>query len=147
MRTYSPKASEIERQWHVIDASGRTLGRLATEIARLLQGKHKPIVSSYLDIGDFVVVINAAKVQVTGRKLKQKIYYRHSNYHGGLKRTSLAKLLDTHPTRVIEHAVKGMLPHNSLGRSMARRLKVYAGDTHPHQAQVRAQKAVEKSNE
>ena len=144
MRTYSPKASEIERQWHVIDASGRILGRLATEVARLLQGKHKPIGSSYLDIGDFVVVINAAKVRVTGRKLKQKTYYRHSNYPGGLKSTNLAKLLDTHPTRVIEHAVKGMLPHNSLGRSMARRLKVYAGDTHPHQAQVRTQETAEK---
>jgi large subunit ribosomal protein L13 len=138
VRTYRPKASEIERRWHVIDASGRTLGRLATEIARLLQGKHKPIYSFHLDTGDFVVVINAAKVRVTGRKMEQKIYYRHSGYPGGLKSTNLAKLLDTHPTRVIEHAVKGMLSHNRLGRAMARRLKVYAGDSHPHQAQVSA---------
>ena len=147
MRTYRPKASEIERRWHVIDASGRTLGRLATEVARLLQGKHKPICSSYLDTGDFVVVINAAKVRVTGRKMEQKIYYRHSQYPGGLKSIDLAKLLDTHPTRVIEHAVKGMLPHNRMGRAMVRRLKVYAGDSHPHQAQVRAQDFRGGSNE
>jgi large subunit ribosomal protein L13 len=139
VRTYRPKVSEIERHWHVIDASGRTLGRLATEVARLLQGKHKPICSSHLDTGDFVVVINATKVRVTGKKMEQKIYYRHSQYPGGLKSINLAKLLDTHPARVIEHAVKGMLPHNRQGRAMARRLKVYAGDSHPHQAQVRAQ--------
>ena len=147
MRTYRPKASEIERRWHVIDASGRTLGRLATEIARLLQGKHKPICSFHLDTGDFVVVINAAKVRVTGRKMEQKIYYRHSRYPGGLKSTNLAKLLDTHPTQVIEHAVRGMLPHNRLGRAMARRLKVYAGDSHPHQAQVSARSSKGESND
>jgi large subunit ribosomal protein L13 len=146
MRTYRLKASEIERHWHVIDASGKTLGRLATEIARLLQGKHKPISSSYLDTGDFVVVINAVKVHVTGKKLEQKIYYRHSNYPGGLKSINLAKLLDTHPTRVIEHAVKGMLPHNRRGRAMARRLKVYSGDSHPHQAQVIGQSSRGESN-
>ena len=136
MRTYTPKAKEIERSWHVIDASGKTLGRLATQVARLLQGKHKPMRSPNIDVGDFVVVINAAEVRVTGKKAKQKIYYRHSGYPGGLKSITLAKLLETHPTRVIEHAVKGMLPHNSLGRAMGRRLKVYAGNTHPHQAQV-----------
>ncbi len=144
MKTYSPKASDVERQWWVIDASGKTLGRLASDIAKLLQGKHKPMHSPSLDTGDFVVIINAAKIRVTGRKLEQKIYYRHSGYPGGLKSVTLAKLLDTHPTRVIEHAVKGMLPHNRQGRAMGRRLKVYAGDSHPHQAQVSAPK---ESNE
>jgi large subunit ribosomal protein L13 len=141
MRTYSPKASDIERHWHVIDAEGATLGRLATEVAQLLRGKHKPIYSPHFDTGDFVIVINAAKVQVTGKKAKQKIYYRHSQYPGGLKSTSFAKMLDSRPTWVIEHAVKGMLPHNRLGRKLIRRLKVYAGDTHPHQAQVNAPKS------
>jgi len=136
MKTYTPKASDVERQWHVIDASGRTLGRLATEVAQLLRGKHKPIYSPHFDTGDFVIVINAAKILVTGNKTEQKIYYRHSQYPGGLKRTTFSKMLFSHPTRVIEHAVKGMLPKNSLGRAMARRLKVYAGPTHPHQAQV-----------
>lgn len=136
MRTYVTKASDIERRWWVIDASGKTLGRLATEIARLLRGKNKPIYSPHLDTGDFVVVINAAKVRVTGKKAEEKIYYHHTHYPGGLKSITFAKLLDTHPTRLIEHAVKGMLPHNRQGRAMARRLKVYAGDTHPHQAQT-----------
>ncbi len=137
MKTYTPRASDIERRWHVIDASGKTLGRIATEIAQLLRGKSKPIYSPHLDTGDFVVVINAAKVQVTGKKAEGKIYYRHSGYPGGLKSVTFAKMLATHPERLIEHAVKGMLPHNRQGRAMARRLKVYAGDTHPHQAQVR----------
>lgn len=134
------KASDIERRWRVIDASGKSLGRIATEVARLLQGKNKPIYSPNLDIGDFVVVINAAKVRVTGKKAEEKIYYRHSQYPGGLKSITFAKMLETHPTRLIEHAVKGMLPHNRQGRAMAKRLRVYAGDIHPHQAQTEAQR-------
>ena len=140
MRTYVTKASDIERRWRVIDASGKSLGRIATEVARLLQGKNKPIYSPNLDIGDFVVVINAAKVRVTGKKAEEKIYYRHSQYPGGLKSITFAKMLETHPTRLIEHAVKGMLPHNRQGRAMAKRLRVYAGDIHPHQAQTEAQR-------
>ena len=136
MKTYSTKASDLKPAWHVIDASGKTLGRLASEAATLLLGKHKPIYTPHLNTGDFVIVLNAAKVRVTGRKAEQKIYYRHSGYPGGLKSASFAKMMETHPTRVIEHAVKGMLPHNRLGRDMLRRLKVYAGDVHPHQAQV-----------
>jgi len=132
MKTYSTKASDIKREWHVIDASDKVLGRLATQVASLLMGKHKSIYSPNLDTGDFVVVINAAKVQVTGNKMKQKLYYRHSGYPGGLKSISLEKMMQTHPTRVIEHAVKGMLPHNRLGAKMFKKLKVYAGDTHPH---------------
>ncbi len=140
MKTYVTKASDIERRWWVIDASGKTLGRMATEIARLLQGKNKPMYSRHLDIGDFVVVINAAKVRVTGKKAEEKVYYRHSQYPGGLKSITFAKMLETHPTRLVEHAVKGMLPHNRQGRAMARRLRVYAGDIHPHQAQTEAQR-------
>ncbi len=136
MKTYSTKASDLNPAWHVIDASGRTLGRLATEVATLLMGKHKPIYTPHLNTGDFVVVLNAAKVRVTGRKAEQKIYYRHSGYPGGLKSVTFDKMMETHPTRVIEHAVKGMLPHNRLGRDRLRRLKVYVGDVHPHQAQV-----------
>lgn len=138
--TYSVKGSDIERCWHVLDASGRTLGRLATEAAVLLQGKGKPMYSKHLDVGDFVIVINAAMVRVTGKKAEQKTYYRHTQYPGGLRRTTFAKMMETHPARVIEHAVKGMLPHNSQGRAMARRLKVYAEDTHPHQSQVKVQR-------
>jgi large subunit ribosomal protein L13 len=137
MKTYSTKASDIERKWHVIDASGKTLGRLASEVARLLRGKHKPIYVPHLDTGDYVIVINADKVRVTGNKAKQKLYYRHSGYPGGLKSTSLAEMMESHPTRVIEHAVKGMLPKNPLGRAMFKKLKVYAGPNHPHQAQVK----------
>jgi len=136
MKTYSPKASEIQREWRVIDASGKTLGRLATEVARILRGKHKPIYAPHLDTGDFVIVVNAGKVRVTGKKLKQKVYYRHSGYPGGLKATTLEKMMATHPIRVIEHAVKGMLPHNRLGSALLRKLKVYPGAEHPHQAQV-----------
>jgi len=132
MKTYSTKASDIKREWHIIDASDKVLGRLATQVASLLMGKHKSIYSPNLDTGDFVVVINAAKVQVTGNKMKQKLYYRHSGYPGGLKSISLEKMMQTYPTRVIEHAVKGMLPHNRLGAKMFKKLKVYAGDTHPH---------------
>lgn len=137
MRTYSTKESDIERKWLVMDASGKTLGRLASEIAGLLRGKHKPIYSPHLDVGDYVIVVNAAKIRVTGNKLTKKIYYRHSQYPGGLKSTSLERMLETHPTRVIEYAVKGMLPHNRLGAAMFKKLKVYPGAEHPHQAQVK----------
>ncbi len=137
MKTYSPKASDIERQWHVVDASGEVLGRLVARVAGLLMGKHKPMYSRHMDTGDFVVVINAERVRVTGNKAKQKLYYRHSGYPGGLKSVSFERMLQTHPTRVIEHAAKGMLPHNRLGAQMMRKLKVYAGDAHPHPAQVK----------
>ncbi len=145
MKTYSTKASEIERQWHVVDASDKILGRLATQVARLLMGKTKPIFSRHLDMGDFVVVINADKVKVTGNKAKQKLYYRHSGYPGGLKSISLEKMMQTNPTRVIEHAVKGMLPHNRLSASIGKRLKIYVGEVHPHLAQVGATSAKEES--
>lgn len=138
MKTYSPKPSDIQHSWHVLDASEKPLGRLATQVAGLLRGKHKPIYAPYADVGDFVIVINAARVKVTGKKLEQKMYYWHSQYPGGFKSTNLAKLLRSHPERVIEYAVKGMLPHNRLGETLFRRLKVYAADTHPHQAQVSA---------
>ncbi len=141
MKTYSTKASDIERQWHVIDASGEILGRLATQIASLLMGKHKPIFTRNMDTGDFVVVINAAKIRVTGNKAKQKLYYRHSGYPGGLKSISLEKMMQTHPTRAIEYAVKGMLPHNRLGAKILKKLRVYAGDTHPHLAQTKAKES------
>lgn len=132
MKTYSVKASEIKREWHVIDAADQVLGRLATQVARLLMGKHKPIFTRNLDTGDYVVVINADKVRVTGNKAKQKVYYRHSGYPGGLKTISYDKLMETNPTRVIEHAVKGMVPHTRLGANMMKKLRVYVGDTHPH---------------
>ena len=143
MKTYSVKPADIERQWHVIDASDKTLGRLATQVAGLLMGKHKPIFSPNLDTGDFVIVINADKVRVTGRKEKQKLYYRHSGYPGGLKSITLEKMMQTNPTRIIEHAVKGMLPHTRLGASMRKKLKVYAGDTHPYLAQTKTTSSTE----
>jgi large subunit ribosomal protein L13 len=135
VKTYAVRASDIERQWWVVDATGKTLGRLASRVATLLEGKHKPTYSPHLDTGDHVVVINAARVKVTGNKLVQKTYYRHSNYPGGLKEESLAALLARKPELVIERAVKGMLPQNRLGRAMFRKLKVYAGAEHPHQGQ------------
>jgi large subunit ribosomal protein L13 len=135
MKTYAVKAGEIRRRWLVVDAAGKTLGRLSTEIAGLLSGKYKPTFSRHLDTGDFVVVVNADKVEVTGKKLIQKRYYRHSNYPGGLKSESLRDVLAKHPNRVIEHAVRGMLPRNRLGDQMYRKLKVYAGPDHPHAAQ------------
>ena len=138
MKTYVTKASDIKREWHIIDASDKILGRFASQVASLLMGKHKPIFTRNLDTGDFVVVINADKIRVTGNKAKQKLYYRHSGYPGGIKSISLEKLMQTNPTMVIEHAVKGMLPHTRLGASMMKKLRVYAGDTHPHQAQVKA---------
>lgn len=136
MKTYSTKAGEIERKWHVINADGETLGKLAVKAAGLLMGKHKPIFSSNLDTGDYVVILNAGKITVTGNKLAEKTYYRHSMYPGGIKTVSLGKMLETHPERVIEHAVKGMLPHNRLGNAMIKKLKVYATDKHPHEAQL-----------
>ena len=137
MKTYSTKAADIKREWHVIDASGQVLGRLATQVAHWLMGKHKPMFTPNLDTGDYVIVINADKVQVTGNKAKQKVYYRHSGYPGGLKSITFEKMMQTHPTRVIEHAVKGMLPRNRLGAKMMKKLRVYAGDAHPHLAQIK----------
>lgn len=137
LKTYSTKPADIERQWHVIDAAGKTLGRMATQIAGWLMGKHKPIFSPNLDTGDFVVVINAEKVKVTGNKSKDKLYYRHSGYPGGFKSIPLEKMMATNPAQVIEHAVKGMLPHTRLGARMATRLKIYTGDTHPHLTQIK----------
>ncbi len=138
MKTYSTKASDIKKEWHIIDASDKVLGKLATQAASLLMGKHKPIFCRHLDVGDFVVVINAEKVRVTGNKAKQKFYYRHSGYPGGLKSISLERMMQTYPTRVIEHAVKGMLPHTRLGAKMMKSLRVYAGDAHPYQGQIKA---------
>ena len=135
MKTYAVRASEIERRWWVVDARDQTLGRLATRIAVLLEGKHKPIYSPHLDTGDHVVVVNAEKVRVTGNKLRLKTYYRHSNYPGGLKAETLETLLGRKPELVIERAVKGMLPQNRIGRAMFRKLKVYRGAEHPHAAQ------------
>jgi len=144
MKTYSPKASELRPGWRVIDADGQILGRLASQIAQILKGKLNPSYVPHMLSGDFVVVLNAGKIAVTGNKLEGKFYHRHSGYPGGYKRTQLSKAVDTNPTRVIEHAVKGMLPHNSLGRDMLRRLKVYNGSTHPHTAQLATQEQAAK---
>jgi large subunit ribosomal protein L13 len=135
VKTYTARAEDMEREWFLVDAEDKTLGRLASEIAQVLRGKHKPIYTPHLDCGDYVVVVNAEKVRVTGRKLDQKIYYRHSGYPGGLKSISLRNQLQKHPERVLLAAVRGMLPKNRLGRKMLRKLKVYAGGSHPHQAQ------------
>ncbi|UCG55404.1 MAG: 50S ribosomal protein L13 [Dehalococcoidia bacterium] len=140
MKTYSVKASEIKRDWHIIDGKGKVLGLLATDIARLLMGKHKTTFSRHMDTGDFVVVINAEKINVSGNKENQKLYYRHSGYPGSLKSITLGAMLKTKPERVIEHAVKGMLPKNRLGKSMIKKLKVYAGDSHPYLTQIGASK-------
>src|SRR6266851_7694207 len=137
-KTYTPKASEVTHAWRVVDAEGQTLGRLATQIAGYLRGKHLPTFSEHLDLGDFVVVVNASQIRVTGNKAQQRFYYRHSTYPGGLKSVALGDLLARHPERVIKHTVRGMLPHNALGRKMLRKLKVYAGSQHPHSAQFRA---------
>jgi large subunit ribosomal protein L13 len=136
MKTYSTKVKDIERQWWLIDATGKTLGRVATEAASLLMGKHKPLYARYIDTGDYVVVINAAKVRVTGKKAEQKTYYRHSGYPGGLKSRSFKELFSKDPASVIELAVKGMLPDNRLGRAMFKKLRVYPGGEHQHQAQT-----------
>ncbi len=135
MRTFSPKQGDVQRQWHVIDATDVVLGRLATQTATLLRGKHKPIFAPHVDTGDFVVIVNAGKVALTGNKRETKVAYRHSGYPGGLKRIGYDQLLATRPERAIELAVKGMLPKNSLGRQMLKKLKVYAGPEHPHTAQ------------
>lgn len=135
MKTYTVGAKDIEREWCLVNAEGKTLGRLASEIANVLRGKHKPIYTPHLDCGDYVIVINADKVRVTGRKLDQKVYYHHSGYPGGIKSISLRDQLQRHPERVLQAAVRGMLPKNALGRKMLKKLKVYAGDSHPHQAQ------------
>ncbi|MCW2897010.1 MAG: large subunit ribosomal protein [Trebonia sp.] len=135
MRTFSPKDSDITRQWHVIDATDVVLGRLASHVAVLLRGKHKPIFAPHVDTGDFVIVINADKISLSGAKLEDKKAYRHSGYPGGLRAISYGDLMAKHPERVVEKAVKGMLPKNSLGRKTLSKLKVYAGPTHPHQAQ------------
>jgi large subunit ribosomal protein L13 len=135
MKTISAKADDVKRDWFLVDADGKTLGRLATEIARRLRGKHKAIYTPHVDTGDYIVVINAEKVRVSGNKAKDKMYYRHSGYMGGLKQTSFNDMIERSPERVIELAVKGMLPRNPLGREMYRKLKVYAGPQHQHAAQ------------
>lgn len=132
MKTYSPKAKDIKHEWRVVDAENKTLGRMASQVANLLMGKHKAIYAPHIDTGDYIVVINAAKVTVTGKKAEQKIYYKHSGYPGGLKSPTFKEMFDKHPTRVIEHAVRGMLPKNRLGRAMFKKLKVYPGSEHPH---------------
>ncbi len=133
--TYMAKPSEINRRWYVIDAAGRPLGRVATEAARLLRGKHKPEYTPHLDTGDHVIVLNAEKVVLTGRKLEQKMFYRHSRYPGGLKKVDYATMLDKKPDKAVYMAIRGMLPHNRLGRAMLKKLRVYRDDKHPHQAQ------------
>ena len=135
MNTYYAKPGEVEREWLLVDATDLVLGRLATQLATILKGKHKPTYTPHVDTGDFIVVINADKVRVTGNKAEQKVYYRHSQYPGGLKETSYKRMMEKHPERIIEKAVKGMLPKNTLGRAMGMKLKVYAGAEHPHQAQ------------
>jgi len=136
VRTYTPKPADVQRQWYVIDATDVVLGRLASQVAQLLRGKHKPIYAPHLDTGDFVIVVNAGKVALTGNKLEQKRAYRHSGYPGGLRSVAYADLLAKHPERAVEKAIKGMLPKNSLGRKMFGKVKVYAGPEHPHQAQT-----------
>lgn len=135
MKTFSAKPETVQRDWFIVDAAGKTLGRLAAEIATRLRGKHKPEYTPHVDTGDYIVVVNAEKVQVTGKKDTDKIYYSHSEFPGGIKEISFEKLIDRAPTRALEIAVKGMLPHNPLGRAMFRKLKVYAGTEHPHAAQ------------
>ncbi len=136
MKTYVPKKEDIERKWYVIDASGKPLGRIATQIATILRGKHKPIYTPFMDTGDYVVVINADKVILTGSKEEKKVYYRHSGYPGGIKAIPYKKMKEKFPERIIRIAVKGMIPHNSLGRKMLKKLKVYKGSEHPHKAQM-----------
>ncbi|MGD0354218.1 MAG: 50S ribosomal protein L13 [Dehalococcoidia bacterium] len=146
MKTYAPKLKEIERKWHVIDANGQILGRMSVQIAKLLMGKHKAMFANNIDTGDFVVVINAAKIRVTGKKMREKSYYRYSGYPGGIRSITLGEMLEKHPTRAVEHAVKGMLPNSRLGRAMYKKLKVYAGDEHPHKAQVAGAKVSDEGS-
>lgn len=135
MKTFSAKPAEVKRDWYIVDAEGKTLGRLASEVARRLRGKHKAEYTPHVDTGDYIIVVNAEKVRVTGRKLTDKMYYRHTGYIGNMRETSLQEMQAKAPARVIEHAVKGMLPKNPLGRAMFRKLKVYAGPEHRHTAQ------------
>jgi len=135
MKTYLTPVNEIERKWFIVDAEGKVLGRLASEIASILRGKHKPTYSTFIDNGDFIIVVNADKVKLTGNKMNDKKYYRHSGYMGGIKETTAAELLEKKPTDILTFAVKGMLPKNSLGRQQLKKLKVYAGANHPHEAQ------------
>lgn len=135
MKTFSAKPAEVKRDWYVIDADDKTLGRLSTEIARRLRGKHKPVYTPHVDTGDYIIVVNAEKVRVTGSKEKNKVYYHHTGYIGNMRAITLGRMRQTHPERIIEIAVKGMLPKNSLGRDMFRKLRVYAGTEHNHQAQ------------
>ncbi len=135
MNTYVTKPAEIERKWYVVDADGQTLGRLSTKIATILRGKHKPIYSPHVDCGDYVVIINADKIHTTGRRLDNKMYYRHSGYPGGITEMNLKYMLERYPTRPVTLAIRGMLPKNRLGRQMIKKLKVYAGEQHPHAAQ------------
>lgn len=136
MKTVSLRKEDVERVWWLVDATDKTLGRLATEVARRLRGKHKPEYTPHIDTGDYIVVVNADKVHLTGKKEKDKIYWRHTGYPGGIKGTNVAKMRETHPERIIEKAVKGMLPRNPLGRAMYRKLKVYSGTSHPHSGQT-----------
>ena len=138
MKTFSTRPSDVQSQWHVLDAAGRTLGRLATEVSVLLQGKHKPIYARHIITGDYVIVVNASKIRVTGNKLQQKMYRHHSGYPGGLREARMADVLSKYPERIVREAVHGMLPKNTLGRHMLQRLKVYSGESHPHESQVKA---------
>ncbi len=147
MKTYAPKLKEIERKWHLIDADGQTLGRLCSQVAKILMGKNKAMFARNIDTGDYVIIINASKIRVTGKKASDKAYYRFSGYPGGLREISYEEMMTKHPTRIIEHAVKGMLPHTSLGRDMYKKLKVYAGDKHPHQAQLAGAKVPKGSSD
>jgi large subunit ribosomal protein L13 len=135
VKTYVVKETDVTRKWFVVDADGKNLGRLASKIAQILRGKHKPVYSPHLDVGDYVVVINANRIAVTGKKMDNKMYYRHTGYPGGLREMNLRDMLVRHPTNAVKFAVRGMLPKNRLGRKMIRKLKVYAGPEHPHQAQ------------
>ena len=135
MKTFVTKPAEVDRQWFVVDAEGQTLGRFASKVATVLRGKHKPTYSPSVDCGDYVIILNAEKIHVTGQRMDQKRYYRHSGYPGGIRSLTLREQLEKHPTRAVELAVKGMLPKNALGRKMFKKLKVYAGTDHPHQAQ------------
>ncbi|MEE4163254.1 MAG: 50S ribosomal protein L13 [Woeseiaceae bacterium] len=135
MKTFSAKPADVRRDWYVVDATGKTLGRLSTEIARRLRGKHKPVYTPHVDTGDYIVVVNAEKIRVTGNKMKDKMYHRHTGYIGNLKSMSLEKLLDEHPERALEYAVKGMLPRGPLGRKMFSKLRIFAGPEHTHAAQ------------
>jgi len=135
MKTYAGRAGDIQRKWYIVDAEGQVLGRLASQVAHILRGKHNPAFCTFMDTGDHVIIVNASKIRVTGKKDQQKCYYRYSGYPGGLKVTPYRKLLETRPERILELAIKGMLPKTKLGRKMYKKLKVYAGGDHPHQAQ------------